>query len=562
MRIHAAREGYEILEEISDPGQSGASLERPGIDRVRDLVAMGDVSVVLAQDRDRFAREPAYHYLLRREFEEHGTKIRALNDRGDDSPEGELTDGILDQLAKFERAKTAERTRRGKLRKAREGKIIALHTPNYGFKYNAARDGYEVDEETMPVVRRILGMMGSEGHTLYGARRALERDGVPTPNGGRFWHSKVIRTYILDDVYKPHTRAEIMALVDAGQMSSAVAALLDAEENYGIWWYNRRRTSRTQIATLGLNGERAYKKKSCYAYRPQEEWVAIPVPDSGVPREWVDAAREAIKENGTTSNAGHRVWELSGGIAKCPSCGYNMMIHSVSAPRQKGRLFYYRCRKRNRDGARACPHSKCHRAEEVEARVWDLISGLLKDPERLRAGLEAMIEAERAALRGDPAREIKAWSEKLAEIDQERRGYLRLAAKGHMSDEELDDALAELENTRKTAEEELRALRSRQEALKHLESDKEALLRSYGAMTPDALDALTSEERHQVYKMLRLKVMVHLDSALEVSGALSDCFASENQDEHVFVAQDQIYLPPAGTIILLQNLVSFAGEVP
>ena len=58
------------------------------MDRVRDLVAVTGVSVVLAQDRDRFAREPAYHYLLKREFQEHGTKIRALNDRGDDSPEG------------------------------------------------------------------------------------------------------------------------------------------------------------------------------------------------------------------------------------------------------------------------------------------------------------------------------------------------------------------------------------------------------------------------------------------------------------------------------------------
>jgi site-specific DNA recombinase len=109
LREYTAREGYEVLEEITDPGKSGASLERPGMDRVRDLVAVGGVSVVLAQDRDRFAREPAYHYLLRREFEEYGCKIRALNDRGDDSPEGELTDGILDQLAKFERAKTAER---------------------------------------------------------------------------------------------------------------------------------------------------------------------------------------------------------------------------------------------------------------------------------------------------------------------------------------------------------------------------------------------------------------------------------------------------------------------
>src|SRR4051812_38636743 len=121
LREYAAREGYETLEEVVDPGQSGASLERPGMDHVRDLVAAGGVSVVLAQDRDRFAREPAYHYLLRKEFEEHKCKLKALNDRGDDSPEGELTDGILDQLAKYERAKVAERTRRGRLRKVREG---------------------------------------------------------------------------------------------------------------------------------------------------------------------------------------------------------------------------------------------------------------------------------------------------------------------------------------------------------------------------------------------------------------------------------------------------------
>src|SRR5918994_6556814 len=87
LRDYAVREGYEILEEVSDSGQSGASLERPGMDRVRDLVAAGDVSVVLAQDRDRFAREPAYHFLLKQEFEEHGCKLRALNDQGDGSPE-------------------------------------------------------------------------------------------------------------------------------------------------------------------------------------------------------------------------------------------------------------------------------------------------------------------------------------------------------------------------------------------------------------------------------------------------------------------------------------------
>src|SRR3712207_1272884 len=166
LREYASREGLQVLEEVSDPGQSGASLERPGMDRVRDLVAEGGVSVVLAQDRDRFAREPAYHYLLRREFEEHGTKIRAHNDMGDDSPEGQLTDGILDQLAKYERAKIAERTRRGRLRKAREGKIIAGRQADYGYRYDAAREGYVVHEPEMAIVRRIFHMIG-EGSSRY-----------------------------------------------------------------------------------------------------------------------------------------------------------------------------------------------------------------------------------------------------------------------------------------------------------------------------------------------------------------------------------------------------------
>src|SRR5919107_204516 len=76
LREYAAQEGYEVFEEVTDPGQSGASLARPGMDHVRDMVAAGGISVVLAQDRDRFSREPAYTYLLKREFEEHSTKIR------------------------------------------------------------------------------------------------------------------------------------------------------------------------------------------------------------------------------------------------------------------------------------------------------------------------------------------------------------------------------------------------------------------------------------------------------------------------------------------------------
>ena len=51
---------------------------------------------MLAQDRNRFAREPAYHYLLRREFKERDKMVRTLNDCADERPEGELTEASVD----------------------------------------------------------------------------------------------------------------------------------------------------------------------------------------------------------------------------------------------------------------------------------------------------------------------------------------------------------------------------------------------------------------------------------------------------------------------------------
>jgi site-specific DNA recombinase len=47
-REWAAEEGREVLAEIEDPGQSGATLERPGMDWIRDRVAQGGVGVVWA----------------------------------------------------------------------------------------------------------------------------------------------------------------------------------------------------------------------------------------------------------------------------------------------------------------------------------------------------------------------------------------------------------------------------------------------------------------------------------------------------------------------------------
>jgi site-specific DNA recombinase len=508
LKEYAAREGYEVLEEVQDPGQSGASLERPGMDRVRDLVAAGGVSVVLAQDRDRFAREPAYHYLLRREFDEYGTKIRALNDRGDESPEGELTDGILDQLAKFERAKIAERTRRGKLRKAREGKVVATTTPDYSFEYNAARDGYVVNPEKMLNVRRIFEMV-SNGSALYTVKRTLDAAGTPSPTG-RLWNVTTIREIVGDDVYRPHTVGELEGLV-----SPEVAVQLKPERVYGVFWFNTKRRTETQVAEIGPNG-RSYRRKVKTITKPREEWIAVPVPDAGIPRELVNAARATLKANVRTSSAGERFWELSGGIVRCGLCGRRM---SPSTTRKGGKTYhYYRCDKRWQGNAAACSHEKHHRADRLEQMVWVFVSDYLKNPERLRTGLERMVEEKRKGLRGDPEREARAWLDKLAEADRMRAGYQELAAKGLMTFKELGAKLEALEDTRQIARGELQALEGKQAELRDLEQNIAGLLSAYAEAVPTKLDNLGPERRHHIYKVLRLGCVLRPEGPPELTG--------------------------------------------
>jgi site-specific DNA recombinase len=514
LRAHCEREDYEALEEVSDPGQSGASLERPGMDRVRDLVAAGGVTVVLAQDRDRFAREPAYHYLLRRELKEHGTKIRALNDRGDESPEGELTDGILDQLAKFERAKTAERTRRGRLRKAKQGKIVAA-TPRatYGFGFNASRDGYLVEEESMRVVQRILRMIGEECMTLRTVARTLERDGVSPPNGGRWWNTQTIRDIVLDDCYKPHTFREMEQLV-----SPEVAARLDPEKSCGVSWYNRRRVTKRQVPEDGPKGRR-YRQVQKSSEKPRSEWVAIPVPDSGIPRGLVDLARERIKDNISPAKVTTRFWELSGGIIFCGSCGKRLDGQRTRKSSGDGYHHYYRCRTRARYGPESCSLDGMRRADDIEAQVWKFVSDMMKDPKQLREDLERFVEQERGGVRGNPEREATAWIERIAEVDRKRSGFQDLAAEGLITHDELRTKLAGLEETRKTAQRELEGLRSRREKFEALEQDTEAILETYAQMAPEALDSLTPDQRHNFYRMLRVRVLVQPGGRTEVRGA-------------------------------------------
>src|SRR5215211_1858677 len=323
LREYADREGYEVLEEVTDEGQSGASLARPGLDHIRDVVAAGGIDVVLAQDRDRFARKVVLNGLLDEELSKYGCRTRALNDYGDDSPEGALMRGIQTQFAEYERAKIAERTRRGKERKAREGKVLRGAKPPYGFRYNGEGEGLVVHEPEMVVAARIF-RMAAEGLGPQAIQTRLFEEGTPSPTGDPLWPRRTLDLMLRSDLYKAHTLEEI-----AGPVSAEVLARLDRCAEYGVWWFGRKSTTQYSVSEPDGNGGRHYRKASTTRIRPKEERTAVPVP-AYLPRGLVDQVRTALAASRPPERKRlARQWELRG-LLRC-SCGWKMTTHTATS---------------------------------------------------------------------------------------------------------------------------------------------------------------------------------------------------------------------------------------
>ncbi len=324
--------------------------------------------------------------------------------------------------------------------------------------------------------------------------------------------------------YQEHYRERALcsAHLRGGRITRSVwggGAPRDKGAVYGLWTWNTRKTTRRKVWDEGA-GE--FKIRYSYKRRPREEWLFVPVPDAGIPWEVVEAARQSLKDNARKpSKATKRFWELSGGILCCGECGHTLRPNS--AHKKGGTQFhYYSCRSRYNTGpSRDCGNKKYLRAEQIEEQVWEFVRGLLRDPERLRAGINRLIEEERTDAKRDPERDAEFWSRKMTEVEVERRGYHRLAVKGHMTDQELAAALSELDEIRETAECELEAARARGEALQRLEQDRDALMESYAGMVGETLEDLAPEERHRIYKLLRLGVRFRPEWPLEITGVFA-----------------------------------------
>jgi hypothetical protein len=185
-------------------------------------------------------------------------------------------------------------------------------------------------------------------------------------------------------------------------------------------------------------------------------------------------------------------------VLRC-SCGQNMITNTS---RYKGSAYhYYRCKREAAYGRDACPQ-RTIRIERVEPLVREFVVEVLRDPDTIRRGLEALVQRELELERENPEILAGELTEKLSENDRRRRAYQDQQAMGLM-----------------TLEAELQDEERNKQKVMDLERDREAVLTSLAESIPEALDKLTGEEINRVYRKLRLRV-VPSEKGFDATGVL------------------------------------------
>ena len=198
LREYAQTQGYTVPPDwvFEDEGYSGATLARPGLERLRDLVGAGQVEAILVYGPDRLSRKYAYQVLLLEEFCRHGVETVFLKSVSAQTPEEQLLVQFQGMIAEYERAQIAERSRRGKRHRAKTGCVNVLSGAPYGYRYvkkNETADAcYLVDETQGAVVRDVFAWYTEEGLSIGAIARRLNERAVPTRFGKSLWErSKV-----------------------------------------------------------------------------------------------------------------------------------------------------------------------------------------------------------------------------------------------------------------------------------------------------------------------------------------------------------------------------------
>jgi hypothetical protein len=118
--------------------------------------------------------------------------------------------------------------------------LVGGNGTHYGFRYAGNGTAYEVNPETMPLVRRMFRMVGEEGQSLTAVKTAFERECIPTPKGKTYWNISTVKRVLENDVYLTRPAREVAALVEP-----EVAEKLDPDKRYGVFWFGKSRQKLT-----------------------------------------------------------------------------------------------------------------------------------------------------------------------------------------------------------------------------------------------------------------------------------------------------------------------------
>lgn len=204
----AEQHGYHVPREwiFEDEGFSGASLERPGLERIRDLSAEGQLQAVLVYSPDRLSRKYAYQVLLMEEFARHGVETAFVQTPAGETAEDQLLIQFQGMIAEYERAQILERSRRGKRHHARQGSVNVLGGAPYGYRYvrKTQETGayYEIIEEQAVVVRKVYDWYTAEGLSIAAIVRRLNEQGIPTRKRLSRWERTTVWAMLRNPAYK------------------------------------------------------------------------------------------------------------------------------------------------------------------------------------------------------------------------------------------------------------------------------------------------------------------------------------------------------------------------
>jgi site-specific DNA recombinase len=415
LRVRAAAEGDQVVAEFCDDGYSGARLDRPGLDGLRDAAEAGVFEVVWCLSPDRLARVYAWQVLVLDELARLGVVVRFVDAPAlDDDPQARLLTQVQGVIAEYERAKIAERYRRGKLWRSRAGEVISWKAP-YGYRRvprSAAKPAHLiVFQPEAQVVRRVFDDYMAQGLSMRQITRRLNADRVPSPTGKPTWGV------------------------------STVGRLLRNQAYIGRAYYNR-----TELVPARTAGRRPTRQRR----RPPTEWIAIPVPPI-VADDLFEAAQQISRDNSQFSprRAEPGAWLLRG-LVKCGSCGVGVNCHKMRGRNGTWHRYYY-CR--NHDPLRAggeqrrCPERNI-RADELDAFVFDQVRAALLRPQVLAAG-----QATVAARQPTPDDELLAaqlarLQRKLDGAQAERRRLVDLYQAGLLELTEVQRRAAEVDARR------------------------------------------------------------------------------------------------------------------